>query len=149
MRSPRLDHRIRSKATANTQQTSALRRCARPCYNRGGAWSSESHNGGGACFALKAACRGHNAALRPSRGKRATPLALPILDMRTRQAPVLTPSVCEGHANLDANDALIVEVDLTWATATSKRSRSPTLRSSVKSSSRQEARDSERRRHQA
>ena len=55
--------------------------------------------------------------------RRAAPLALPILDLHTRPAPVLTPSMSEEHANEDAEDA---KVKSTYKLTTSKQLRSLT-----------------------
>ncbi|KAF1952945.1 hypothetical protein CC80DRAFT_507689 [Byssothecium circinans] len=66
-----------------------------------------------------------NATPQPTRQKRAAPPALPIPDLHTRPALVLAPSVSEEHADEDAEDA---EVESTYESITSKRSRSPTRR---------------------
>jgi hypothetical protein len=63
-----------------------------------------------------------NTTPRPTRRKRVAPPALPILDLHTRPAPVLTPSVSEEQADEDT------EVESAHESTTSKRSRSPTRR---------------------
>lgn len=69
-----------------------------------------------------------NTTPRPTRRKRTALPALPIPDLHTRPAPVLTPSVSEEHADEDAEDAEDAEVESTHESTTSKRSRSPTRR---------------------
>lgn len=63
-----------------------------------------------------------NTTPRPIRQKRAAPPTLSILDLHTRPAPILTPSVSEEYVAED------VEVESTNESTTSKRSRSPTRR---------------------
>lgn len=69
-----------------------------------------------------------NTTPRPAHQKRAAPPALPIPDLHTRPAPVLTPSVSEEHADEDAEDTEDAEVESTYESITSKWSRSPTRR---------------------
>jgi hypothetical protein len=69
-----------------------------------------------------------NATPRPTRRKRAAPPALPIPDLQTRPAPILTPSVSEEHADEDIEDVEDAEVESIQESTTSKRSRSPTRR---------------------
>ncbi|KAF1980433.1 hypothetical protein BU23DRAFT_8594 [Bimuria novae-zelandiae CBS 107.79] len=63
-----------------------------------------------------------NATPRPTRRKRAAPLALPAPNLHIRPASVLTPSISEEHIDED------VEVESAYESTTSKRSRSPTRR---------------------
>jgi hypothetical protein len=69
-----------------------------------------------------------NTTPRPTRRKRAAPLALPIPDLQIRPTPILTPSVSEEHADEDVEDVEDAEVESTHESTTSKRSRSPTRR---------------------
>ena len=63
-----------------------------------------------------------NTTPRPTRRKRVAPPVLPILDLHTRPAPLLTPSVSEEQGDEDT------EVESAHESTTSKRSCSPTRR---------------------
>lgn len=69
-----------------------------------------------------------NATLRLTRWKRTALLALPVPDLHTMPAPVLTPSVSKEHADEDTEGAKDAKVKLTYKLIILKQSRSLTCR---------------------